>query len=59
MASTAVLGISYSDPIEKSLDASFYLAMPQKGNLVRFFEKCVSNARSKSEKCEVLFMKAY
>ena len=48
-----------SAPIEKSLDVSFDLARPQKGNFVSFFVKCVSNVRSKSEKCEVLFMKAY
>ena len=50
---------SCSAPIEKSLDVSFYLAMPQKGHFGMFFEKCVSNVRSKSEKCEVLFMKGY
>ena len=55
-----MLGIEQpSAPIKKSLDVSFDLARPQKGNFVSFFVKCVSNVRSKSEKCEVLFMKAY
>ena len=38
----AVIRLSWlpvSAPIEKSLDASFYLAMPQKGNFVRFFKQ--------------------
>ena len=42
-----------SAPIEKSLDVSFDLARPQKGNFMSCFVKCVSIVRSKSEKCEV------
>ena len=47
-----------SAPIKKSLDVSFDLARLHKGNFVSYLVKCVSNVRSKSEKCEVLFMKA-
>ena len=39
-----------SAAIEKSLDASFELAMPQKSNFVSFLVECVSNERSKSAK---------
>ena len=41
-----------SAAIEKSLDVSFELAMPQKGIFVSFLVECVSNVRSKSAKCE-------
>ena len=47
-----------SAPIEKSLDVIFDLARPQKGNFASNFVKCVSNVRSRNEKCELLFMKA-